>query len=606
MADASDLSLLVQALQRGDTGAVITRGQALLQAEPDNDQARLLLAIALQQKGDADTALEYYAELARRHPNDSVHQGNYATALRQAGDAQAAEAHYRLAVALDEGNAAQWANLGDLLVERQAYVEGRDALLRALSLGDDSPATVIHAARACSLCRDYRAEQLIAGWREWPLDDPELIFELADLHVTLGDAHAAAELLEGLRATHPDELKVSLLLASVHERMNHREQASDLLDEIKRTYPELDPVAANEWAHQRATLALRARDVDTARQRLQALQPRHEFDYGHYFTLAEACDKSDDRAGAMAALEKAHALQMGEFRLAVPHRFEPEAPVLPAAVARVSRAQMMAWPRLTSPTAAESPVFIVGFPRSGTTLLEQMLDAHPHFQSMDERPFFNALADLLADHGLKVPEEMARLQQADCDELRRAYADMVAGKISRRPDKQLVDKNPLNMLWLPLICRLFPDARFILALRHPCDVLLSNYMQNFRSAVLAMACADMAQLARAYVQAFECWQHHVQVFMPQVFVSRYEELVADPVHQTRRLAAFLGLDDAGPMLDFDRHARDKGYIATPSYAQVIEPVNTRGMNRWHRYREALAPALPILQPLLDYWGYSAD
>ncbi len=141
---------------------------------------------------------------------------------------------------------------------------------------------------------------------------------------------------------------------------------------------------------------------------------------------------------------------------------------------------------------------------------------------------------------------------------------------------------------------------------HNCDVILSNYMQNFRSSVLAVACSSLERLAVAYVTAMECWLQHVEVFQPDLFVSRYEDLVADTEGQTRRIAEFIGVDDAAALLHFDRHARDKGYIGTPSYTQVIQPVNRKGLNRWLRYRDALAPALPILQPMLDHWGYSTD
>ncbi|MGH9807240.1 MAG: sulfotransferase family protein, partial [Terriglobia bacterium] len=158
--------------------------------------------------------------------------------------------------------------------------------------------------------------------------------------------------------------------------------------------------------------------------------------------------------------------------------------------------------------------------------------------------------------------------------------------------------------WLPMIHRLFPEAKFILALRHPCDVMLSCYMQNFQSMILTVACASLESLAKAYVEAFECWLHHVEVFKPDVFVSRYEELVADTPLQTRRIAEFLGLADAESMLRFDARAIEKGYIATPSYAQVIQPINTKGLNRWHRYREYFEPVLPILKPMLDHWGYN--
>jgi hypothetical protein len=81
-------------------------------------------------------------------------------------------------------------------------------------------------------------------------------------------------------------------------------------------------------------------------------------------------------------------------------------------------------------------------------------------------------------------------------------------------------------------------------------------------------------------------------------------LVGDFTAQTQRIASFLELADASPMLQFDRRARDKGYIATPSYSQVIEPINTKGLNRWHQYREYFEPVLPILEPMLHHWGYT--
>ncbi|MGH8040886.1 MAG: sulfotransferase family protein, partial [Rudaea sp.] len=265
-----------------------------------------------------------------------------------------------------------------------------------------------------------------------------------------------------------------------------------------------------------------------------------------------------------------------------------------------------AWPRHRSPDARNSPVFIVGFPRSGTTLLEQMLDAHPGLQSMDENPFFERLAMKLRSHDERILDDLAVLRQYDCDELRKRYQILVAEKVQRRWNTQLVDKNPLNMLWLPFIYRLFPQAKIIVCVRHPCDVLLSCYTQNFRSVILAAACTSLERLAAAYVETMRCWLHNVEIFQPNVLVSRYEDLVAKVEPNARRIADFLELEDAAPMLGFDQRAREKGYIATPSYSQVIEPINAKGLNRWQRYREYFEPVLPILQPMLDHWGYSVD
>jgi hypothetical protein len=397
-----------------------------------------------------------------------------------------------------------------------------------------------------------------------------------------------------------------LRLANLYERLNRLEEARSLLEGVIRSSAGTPTYPAGEIAHQRAQLALRDGNYGVARELLEQTGPLREADFAHWFILAAARDRLGDAAGAMQALERGHAGQIKELQHLTPNFFDAGAEVLPKVSTRVSASDYRAWPVLQAPEKSQSPVFVVGFPRSGTTLLEQMLDAHPALQSMDERPFFNSLSHRLEQSvGIEVPQDLVKLDQRDCDELRKGYLLMACAKVPRRWDARLVDKNPLNMLWLPLIHRLFPHAQFILAVRHPCDVILSCYMQNFRTAVLAVAGQSLERLARAYVDAMDSWLHHVEVFKPDVFVSHYEHLVADTPGQLRSVAQFLELDNPDAMLSFDARAREKGYIKTPSYTQVIEPINRRGIGRWKRYREYFEPVLPILQPLLDHWGYEA-
>jgi len=98
----------------------------------------------------------------------------------------------------------------------------------------------------------------------------------------------------------------------------------------------------------------------------------------------------------------------------------------------------------------------------------------------------------------------------------------------------------------------------------------------------------------------------MELFKPAVFMSRYEDLVADTARRTRRIAEFLELEDAEALLGFDQRAREKGFTATPSYTQVIEPINSKGIGRWQRYRQPFEPVLPILEPMLEHWGYALD
>jgi hypothetical protein len=143
-------------------------------------------------------------------------------------------------------------------------------------------------------------------------------------------------------------------------------------------------------------------------------------------------------------------------------------------------------------------------------------------------------------------------------------------------------------------------------LRHPCDVLLSNYMQDYRSVVLMAVARDLAHLARGYIAAFDYWFHHAALMRPNVLTLRYEDIVVDQAGTAATIASFLGLDNADAMLDAATHAREKGYIGTPSYRQVIEPVNRQGIGRWHRYRPWIEDVLPVLSPMAERLGYSFE
>ncbi|MBB6241160.1 tetratricopeptide repeat-containing sulfotransferase family protein [Rhodanobacter sp. MP1X3] len=599
---------IVAAIQSGNLTDAETLSSAQLRGQPDNEDLLLLLAISLQLQKRSMEATSVYAHLTTLYPENSAHWANYATALRESGRLEEAENSYEMSIRLDPGNPFPRIHLGLMLIERHDYVGAREVLLDAFYLDKRSPLARVHGARACCLCQDFTgAEDLLRPWREWlPLNDDDLQIELSRLLILLSYADSALLLLEDLAQRNSENFEAKLLLAGLYERMNRVHQAEALVASVAAQNELVDQNTRLEVSHSLAKLALRKGDASHARMLLEQVGERHENDYAHHYELAEAYDKTASPELAMRSLHRAHELHSDDLKIASPEHFLPDARAMPAEVPRVTQGMFLSWPKLQAPDARHSPVFIVGFPRSGTTLLEQMLDAHPDLQSMDENPFFNRLNDKLWHHDPEITKNLALLQQRDCDELRKAYLIMVSEKIERRWDAQLVDKNPLNMLWLPIITRLFPESKFILALRHPCDVILSCYMQNFRSSVLASASASLSRLAAAYVQAMERWLEDVKIFQPNVYLSRYEELVENFPQQTKRLAQFLELEDASPMLKFDQRARDKGYIGTPSYSQVIVPVNTKGLNRWHRYRREFEPVLPILEPMLSRWGYSAD
>lgn len=607
--NAMTIDPIAAALDAGDPVTAERLCRDRLRQLPDDAGLLVFLAVSLWHQGSREDALDIYARLTRLHPEDSVHWRNYAAALCNAGDLESSEQAYEAAVRLTPDDAGLLELYGLVQMDLGKPQEARATLLGAFGRSPQSPAIRIHAALACAACRDLTADSLLRPWREWlPLDD-YLTSQLAEAHTEQNNLGAALELVEELFRRHPEDRQTRVRLAGLYERMNRLEEAEALLGDVVAgsVDGEGDTSVDPEIAHLQARFAERRHDYAAARDMLQKAGPRDDRDFEHWFALASAYDKLGNVSAAMSALEAAHARQIAFIQTIHPQWFERGGGSPLIQKDRVSPADYAEWPTLRAPDAAQSPVFVVGFPRSGTTLLEQMLDAHPRLQSMDERPFFHLLARQLENStGFQVPRDLGRLNQRDCDELRKGYLIHACGKVSRRWDTRLVDKNPMNMQWLPMIYRLFPDAKFILALRHPCDVLLSCYMQNFMATTLGAVCADLKTLATAYVEVMRHWLHHVDVFNLPVFISRYEELVTDPVLQTRKIADHLQLGDAEAMLGFNRRAREKEFIATPSYTQVIEPLNTKAIGRWRRYAEYFEPVLPILEPMLEHWGYTIE
>ena len=598
---------IAAAARAGDLPRVEQLCRAVIASQPEREDAWFFLATSLHYQGRGSEALPAWRKLTELAPANSTHWSNYATVLLESGDTAEAERAFAESIRLDPANAAPRLNLGLLLLRKREYLAAREALLDAVERAPEEPVIRIHAATACCRSQDFdRAERLLKPWKEWPpLNDPELQLELANNLLLLSDGPAAERLLEDLVRIAPSHFEARIRLAGVYERMNKLDAVEAVLDRIVADGLATTDEARISVEQLRGGLAARRGQHAEAKTRMEGAGPRHPEDASHYFELAKVYDTLGETDSAMRALATAHAIKVEDLRRVAPERVADGEVEGPLALPDVTAEQYAAWPKFSAPDARHSPVFVVGFPRSGTTLLEQMLDAHPGLQSMDENPFFNRLADPLRRHDTRILGDLGVLRQYDVDELRKQYLLQVSEKIQRRWDAQLVDKNPLNMPWLPFIHRLFPNAKYILAIRHPCDVLLSCYMQNFRSSILLAASENLDRLARTYVAIFESWLRHVDVFKPNVLESKYEDLVADTPGQTRRIADFLEIDDATPMLNFQQHARDKGYIGTPSYSQVIEPVNRKALGRWERYRSYFEPVLPVLKPMMERWGYSA-
>ena len=175
-------------------------------------------------------------------------------------------------------------------------------------------------------------------------------------------------------------------------------------------------------------------------------------------------------------------------------------------------------------------------------------------------------------------------------------------------DQQLpraqIDKFPFYLTLAGLIHVAFPRAKFLFALRHPCDAVLSCFMQNFRLNEAMANFRTLGDTASIYDRTMRLWQAFRDRFGLDVHTIRYESLVDDFDGQVRGLCTFLGVPWEESLRQFSSKALDRGKINTPSYEQVSKPIYRDARYRWERYRPYLEPHLPLLQPWIERYGYA--
>jgi tetratricopeptide (TPR) repeat protein len=607
-----DRTKLLAAFDRGDMARVLAMSETLTA----HDETTLLLrALALRATGRLHEALPLFLRLTQLAPHTFEYWNNLGLAAREAGDGETAAHALHQALALAPQQADVHYNLGLLHLQQKNWLDARVALLDAVQLAPGFIEARVQAAHACHVCGDTIGEEaMLENAADWPPQPAEQALTLASRLSSLGQQDAALHVLA--QAALPDDnhrlamqQRITALRAALYERGNRLDLAEvELgrlpLDCLPADQPQLSCAA---WlAH--AAVAARRGDVQRAAELYERILVTTDNDAEMRaqaaFGLAAARNRQARHDEAWQALQQAHEAQLAIARTIVPELMAPDSQPLEMANLTVSRAERDRWAPLQPPRSEQSPVFVVGFPRSGTTLLEQMLDAHPDFCAMDERAFLHELTERMNLAGQPYPAALTDLTETEAGQLRATYAAMVRKIVPELGARRLVDKNPLNMLCLPMITRLFPEARIILCLRHPCDVLLSCYMQPFRSPAFMVMCSSLPRLARGYVRAFEHWFGQMEVFAPRVLEWRYESVVSRFDEHVQRLGHFLAVDDPAPMARFAEHARTKGYISTPSYAQVTQGIHSRAIQRWHAYRELFEPVLPILRPMLERLGYA--
>ncbi len=542
-----------------------------LELAPGREDALIFLYRLCRQQNRPQPAEALIRRVVALNPNNFWATNELTLMLLSKGALAEAEVHARNAVRIAPQSPQAHNLMGLVLTEANRPLVGEYHYRRVLELAEgEEPITL--ANLAWNLKQQGRMEEARALYEVSAKARPEVLQTVlgwAKLEEADRKFEAALALLDRAEALHPDNPGVHLTRATVLSRQKKTEAALRILDDPELTKSNLGPVELSE----KGRLLDRLGHHDDAFAAFDAAKKR-ALELGARAYMAEAAADLARRSKGFFIDRRLATLPKAELRREMPQ-----------------------------------PVFIVGFPRSGTTLMEQTLSSHPRIAAGDELPYINDITQImprLLASPLNYPEALAELWMGDqrdgLNELRDYYLNRAAKSgIFREGADRFTDKMPLNEAHLGLISLLFPQSPVIHVLRHPLDVVLSVYSNHLTH---GFYCASALEtIAQHYVLIADLVQHYKQHLSMRYLSIRYEDMVADQEASIRRVLGFIGVDYDPRCLNFETNTR---YARTASYAQVTEKLYDRSRYRYRPYLKQLQPVLKILEPVIARLGYSIE
>lgn len=592
------LSLVQRAAERHAQGAVEEAESVcleVLELAPGQIEALSLLYRIRKAAGQDNAAHTLLRRIVQLHPNTLWATHELAVMLFNRGAIAEAEIHARNAVRIAPENPQSHNLMGMIMTE-----------VNRPQIGEYHYRKVIELTRA---------------------RDPILLANLAWNLKNQGRMTEARQLYEESSNAAPEVVLTWLGWARLEEADRNVERAAELLDRAERLAPANASIMLS-----RAVLCGRAGSYSQALAILDAMAPPRS-DAGEAMAPppsgageAVAPPPSGAGLGANELLEKGRLLdRIGRYDEAFAAFAEGKrlcrevtglnylAEHAQQLAARLrgffTETRLAILPRAQSRDDTAQPIFILGFPRSGTTLVEQALSAHPRICAGDELPFVNEITDAMMrvlNSPLSYPEALAELWMGDrrhgLDELRDYYLERVRQLAIVEPGAAwFTDKMPLNETHLGLIALMFPRSPMIHVLRHPLDVVLSTFSNHLTHGFYCSYALETA--ARHFALTMELVEHYRGQMTLRYLPIRYEDIVDDQEAATRRMLDFIGEPFDERCLAFHENRR---YARTASYAQVTEQLYDRSRYRYRHYLKELAPAIAILEPVITRLGYPLD
>ena len=506
------------------------------------------------------------------------------------------------------GSLQQRLQAAELAWHRKDYLACLETLQEASRLAPANTAILLQLGRVQGLRYDYAgAQHSFEQALRLATRKTEMLTLVADYCQNFRNPDLAEHYLrcaiEQPDATTPAYVK----LAELCERLRRLPEATQLIEQALKLHPGF-PAALLV----RARLERTAGQLEVAEQVLRSFITKPVPDLWvrtqTWYELATILDRQGRYDEAMAAFLEAKNLLRPQ---AAPHLadlklFRARLKVMES---NVSAELFQRWTNDAPQLApARRLALLYGHARSGTTLLEQVLDSHPDIASAEETEIFieeafTPIKRCSPPNAFMLPA----LEAATFPTLRQvraAYFHTMELCLDRPlANHMLIDKNPMYSYMIPGFIRIFPETKFLVAMRDPRDVVISCFMQPHQLNAVTSAYLNLETTVEDYAAVMSIWRTLAPLLSGRFLEVRYEDMVDNLEAVARRTLEFLGVPWHECVLKFDEHARHK-IVFSPTYADVTQPVFKRAKGRWQNYQKYLEPHLPQLEPFVKAFGYA--
>ena len=560
-----ELELAVEKIQKRKFSEAIILYEQILKKDTKNFDANLNLGAIYAQTNNLQKASEYWIKAIKINPNNSDVNNNLAAIEINLKNYEKAIEYAQNAIKLNSNFYSAYNNLGIALKEAGKLEESKSSFLDAIKINPK-------------------------GFLAY--------FNLGVVYYELNEVDKCEKSYIKSIQENPKYINSYINLLNLYEKLNHTQKLSKLLSEVELIFP-----ANNSFKLIKAKLNFKIENYNENIELLKSISFK-ELNITNEITRLSLLARSHDKVGKFSDAFKLFT-DSNNLNMSINSKKFNKINALNIIKERYNyfkNQKQYKNLKKNNNKSSSDPIFLVGFPRSGTTLLDSILRSHPKVEVIEEKPIIKNFIKKLNTETFYNLENLKNLEETFLNEIREYYLNF-RSKYTFANKDIVIDKMPLNLIHAAEIIRVFPDAKFILAIRHPCDCILSSFMQNFAINDSMANLTSLNDATHFYIEIMKLWDIYENKLELNHHEVRYEDIVNNFREEINKILHFLNLEWSDEIMQFNETAKKRGLISTPSYEQVNKPIYFDSIKRWKNYENEFSDLILKIKPWIKKYNY---